>query len=161
VAKCRAAVPEQVKLHIAPARDELFFALIFRPRLSHAATDNRGIGFEEMPSDILCKGKICIPVTTIMAVIENPANAARLIAMFQMKIFVAPVFISVVIRHIMCVAGRFHTCVKSNSIRAVLGAVYGLGWGQIPAAAKPILGRHDIARVHMDRRDARIYKMGD
>ena len=119
-----------------------------------------------MPPDILGEGKVCVPPimiggAAIMAVIENPANAARLVAVLEVEILIAPVFKLRIISHIMPLAGRFHTCMKVNGVLAVLVAVNGLGGGQVRPAAKPILGGDDIACIHMYGWNARIMHMSN
>ena len=52
--------------------------------------EKHGVDVEECAADILCESKVRFPVAAVEPVIENPTDAARLIAVLEVKIFVAP-----------------------------------------------------------------------
>src|SRR5215218_4911580 len=88
-----AALVQQVELDVAPTPDQLLLAVGGGPGKREIAPDQFGIDFQEGAADVLGKGEVGVPVARIMPVIEDAADAARLIAMRQVKIFVAPFFV--------------------------------------------------------------------
>src|SRR4249920_2482331 len=86
----RATVVEQVELHVTPTADELLLAIGLRPRQRHVAADDLRIDVEEGAADALREGEIGIPVSAVEIVVEDAADAAHLLAVGQVEIFVAP-----------------------------------------------------------------------
>src|SRR5258707_3990689 len=95
--KNRAAVVEQVELDVTSAPDQLLFAVGFVPWRVEIAPDELGIDFQEDAPDLLGEGKVGIPVAAVVPVVENAADAARLLAMRQVEVFVAPVPVFIVV----------------------------------------------------------------
>src|SRR3989338_1843916 len=87
-----AAVDHQVEFDIAAAPVQLEIALAFAVRSIHAALENRHIGRQEMIADASLDGEGGGEVRFAEVVEENAADAARLVAVLEVKIFVAPFF---------------------------------------------------------------------
>ncbi len=113
------------------------------------AFDQFGIDVAKGAADILCEGKIRIPVG-IEIIIENPAHPARFVPVRQEEIFIAPFFEPVVIIIVMRVTGRLQRAVKIRRV-GILREYR----GQVSPTAEPCLGGHDMAGIHMNRRDMR------
>src|SRR5690606_15582747 len=89
-AKQRAAIVEQIELHVAAAAHQLFLALGGGPRRVHVAADEPRVDVEKRPADVLDEGEVVGPAAGIEIVEEDAADAARLAAVRQMKVLVAP-----------------------------------------------------------------------
>src|SRR5581483_2328617 len=76
----RAAVVEQIELHIAAAADQLPAALLLAPALVEVAADDCGIDAEEGLADVPGEGEVGAPVAAVEVVEENAAGAARFLA---------------------------------------------------------------------------------
>src|SRR5437660_7618821 len=87
-----AAIIQEIEFDIAPAPYELFFTFGFGPGRCKIAPDEVRIDLGESAADILREGEIRLPVPGIEPVVEDAADAAHLVAVLQVKIFVAPVF---------------------------------------------------------------------
>src|SRR3954463_12709696 len=74
----RAAVVEQVELDIASAPDQLLLAVFGRPCRREIATHDVRIGLQEGVADGVGEGEIGAPITAVVPVVENAADAARL-----------------------------------------------------------------------------------
>src|SRR6202035_1300897 len=93
-----AAVVEQVELDIAAAANELMAALLVAPGLGHPRPHDPRIGRAECLADPADEGEIALPSiglgaglgATIEIVEEDAAGAARLVAVRQEEILVAP-----------------------------------------------------------------------
>src|SRR3954451_11043174 len=92
----RAAIVQQVEFDVAPAPDQLFFAIGRVPGRVAIAPDKFGIDFQERAADVLGKGEIGIPVARIVVIVEYAADAACLLAVRQIEIYVAPLFVFLV-----------------------------------------------------------------
>ena len=89
----RAPIVEQIELNIAPAAHELLIALSIIPRLGKIAADDFRINRQKCLTDITGEGEIRREARGRSEIIvEDAADAARLSAMLQIKIFVAPFF---------------------------------------------------------------------
>src|SRR5213592_5117571 len=88
-----AAVVQQIEFDIASAPDQLLLAIGGVPGEGEIAPDEFGIDFQEGAADVLREGEVGVPVAGIVPVVENAADAARLLAMRQIEIFVAPFFV--------------------------------------------------------------------
>src|SRR5579875_1578471 len=89
-AEARAAVIEEVELHVAAAPRELMPALRLGPARVHMPPHDGGIGGEKGAADILHKGEATLPVTALQIVEEDAACAARLAPVLDEEILVAP-----------------------------------------------------------------------
>src|SRR6185436_18102398 len=69
-----AAVIQQVEFDIAPASDELLFAVGLIPGSSKIAPDQFGIDLQESAADALREGKVCVPIAGIVPVVKNAAD---------------------------------------------------------------------------------------
>src|SRR5216683_4319472 len=81
-----AAVVEQVELDIPSAPDQLLLAIGFVPRCLEIAPDQFGIDFREGAADVLSECEIGVPIPRIVMIVEDAADAARLLAMRQVEI---------------------------------------------------------------------------
>ena len=145
----------------------MLFALRLRPGFVEIVAHDLRINGEKAFTDIAGEGEILVPAAVIgiagavEVIVENAANAARLIAMRQEEIFVAPFFVARVIGDRMPFAGAAHRRMESLRVGIVLRAARIEHGRQIGAAAKPRLGGDDKARVHMHGRHIRIPWMRD
>src|SRR5665213_2532359 len=80
-AELRAAIVQQIELHIAGTADELVFAFSFAPRFVHMPSYDLGIDLEKCESNLAGKREIGLPISRIVPVIEDSTHAARLAAM--------------------------------------------------------------------------------
>src|SRR6185369_12166815 len=85
-----AAVVQQVELDIAPAPDQLMATLFRRPRPVHPLPNDGGIDLEKRLADTAAERKIALPVAAVEIIEKDAAGAARLVAMWQEEILVAP-----------------------------------------------------------------------
>src|SRR5436190_5139129 len=117
-----ASVVEQIEFNVASAPDQLFFTVGRVPRRVEIAPDEFGIDLQKGAADILGKGEVGIPVAGIVPVVEDSADAARLLAMWKIKVFVAPSLVFWVTRNFRVrVAGGLHRRMKGNRIGIILG----------------------------------------
>src|SRR6185295_8941732 len=89
-AEQRAAVVQQVEFDVAAAADQLMLALLRGPRPVHALAHDARIGGEHRAPDGLGEGEVLFPVAAVDIVVEDAAGAARLVAVWQEEILVAP-----------------------------------------------------------------------
>ena len=95
-------------------------------------------------------------------VVEDAADPARLLAVRQIEVFVAPGLVLVVVGDgVVSAAGRLHRRMKGDRVGIVLGAAAVQHRRQVRAAAEPRFRRHDEARVHVHGRHMRIAHVGD
>ena len=106
-AELGAAVVEQVELHIAAAAHQLVGLVGVRPASSHVPSDDVGIDVQKCESHRLGEGEIPLPVAGVQPVVEDAAHAARLAAVRQEEVLVAPLLEARVIGGVEAVAGRF------------------------------------------------------
>src|ERR1700730_10741516 len=104
-----AAVVKQVELDIAAAADELVAALLRGPGLFHVAAHERGIDGEERLAHLLGEGEVALPVAAVDIVVEDTADAARLVAVLQKEILVAPLLEAGIVGRVMGIAGGFES----------------------------------------------------
>jgi len=97
--------------------------------------DDFGVDIQKSLAYILGEGKVVIPVATIEIVVKNAANAAGLLTMRDVEIFIAPFFKFRVISIVMGIASAFVGSVKVGCI--LFHLIHGV---QIPAATKPAFG---------------------
>src|SRR5690349_5393154 len=118
-----AAVVEQVELDIAAAPDQLLLAVGFRPGAGEIAPDDIGIDLQEGAADILREGEVGVPVAAVVPVVEDAADAARLFAVRQIEILVAPLLVLVVIGNaVRLVAGVLHRGMEGDGVGILLRA---------------------------------------
>ena len=79
--------------------------VILGERRFHPAADQLRVDIKERQPDITGKGKFTLIISGIEVIIENPANAPRLIPMLEMEIVISPFLVFRVIRRIMGIAG--------------------------------------------------------
>src|SRR5262245_61976382 len=148
-----AAVVEQVELHVAAAAYELLLALGRAPRRGEIPAHQLGIDAQEGAADVLREGEVGRAVAAVEIVVEDATDAAHLVAMLQVEIFVAPLLVLRVRRHVrMRVAGLAHRGVKRDGVGIVLAAARIEHRRQVGADAEPGLAGGDEARVHVEGR---------
>src|SRR5205807_4566788 len=104
-----AAVIEQVELDVAAAAHQLLLALRLRPARCPIAADELRVDAQEGSAHVLREGKIRVPIAAIVPIVKNAADAARLVAVLQKKIFIAPALVFLIRRdRRMRVAGGLH-----------------------------------------------------
>src|SRR5262245_13169345 len=81
-----AAVIEQVEFYIAPAPDQLLLAVGLVPWRVEIAPHQFGIDLQQRAADVLGKREVGIPVAAVVPVVEDAADAARLLAVRQIEI---------------------------------------------------------------------------
>src|SRR5262245_15561785 len=99
------AVIEQVELDIAAAADQLPPALLVGPVAAHVAAHDLGIDREERLADRAGEAEVLGPVAAVEVVVEDAAEAARLLPVRQMEIVVAPLLVAWIVAGIEAVAG--------------------------------------------------------
>uniref|UniRef100_A0A0N4Z401 LigA n=1 Tax=Parastrongyloides trichosuri TaxID=131310 RepID=A0A0N4Z401_PARTI len=156
-----AAIVEQVELDVAAATDQLFLALRVGPGLVHPAGDDLRIDLEEGLADRLGEGEVLLPVAAVVVVVEDAAGAARLVAVGQEEILVAPVLVFGVPRRVEGVAGALHGGVEVDGVGVVVATVRVQHGRQVAAAAEPGLGRRDQPGVHVHGGHARADGVAD
>src|SRR5829696_771397 len=139
-----AAVVEQVEFDIASAPDQLLLAVGGVPGQGEIAPHEVGIDLQEGAADVLGEGEVGVPIARVMPVVENAADAARFLAMRQMEILVAPLFVFVVVGNaIRSPAGLLHRLMERQRVRVLLGTSPVQHRRQVSAAAEPRLGGDD------------------
>src|SRR6202171_2398748 len=99
---------------------------------------------QKCAADILGEGEVGVPVTAVVPVVKNAADAARLLAMRKIEIFVAPFLVFLVIGNsVRPAAGSPHRGMKTNRVGVVLGPPPVEHRRQIRAAAEPSFGGDD------------------
>src|SRR5437868_10936604 len=85
-----AAVVQQVEFDVAAAAHQLMLPLLRRPRpvhpRPHDTREDREKGFPDCPDE----GEIALPAAAVEIIEKDAADAARLTAMRQIEIVVAP-----------------------------------------------------------------------
>src|SRR6266852_443325 len=159
-AEQRAAVVEQVELDITAASDELVTALLRRPRLEHVPADQHRVDGEEGFADIVGEGEVALPAAAVAAAVEiveeDAADAARLVAVLEEEILIAPFLEALVVVGIVRIARGLERGMKITRIGFVREHR-----GEIGAAAEPSFAGDDMARVHVHGGNQRRGHMGD
>jgi hypothetical protein len=88
----------------------------FGPGLFHASADDGGVGIEEGAADILGEGEVGLDVPGVVMVEEDPSGAARLVAMRQEEVAVAPSLEARVEAGVVPVAGRLEPGVEAGPV---------------------------------------------
>ena len=136
------------------------FALRCGPALPHAPAHQLGEDVQERLSHVAGKGEIPFGVAGEMVVEKDAAGPARLAAVRQIEVAVAPGLELRIVLRIVAVAGRLVGGVEIGRVRHRLRRVEPHR-RQVAAAAEPALGGHQHARVEMRRRHARALHMRD
>src|SRR5258708_29657271 len=141
------AVVEEVEFDVASAPDQLLLAVFGAPRCAKIAPDQFGIDLQERAADVLREGEVGVPIARIVPVVENAADAAGLLAVRKIKIFVTPFFIFVVVGNaVVAAAGRLHRGMEGNRVGVLLAPPPLQDRRQIGAAAEPRLAGYAEAR---------------
>src|SRR5688572_4371807 len=131
-----AAVVEQVELDIAAAADQLAAALLVGPVAAHVAAHDLGIDRQERLADCAGEAEILVPVAGVEIVVEDAAEAARLLAVRQVEILVAPLLVARIVAGVGVVARALERGVEIGGILAVRLREHRR---QVGAAAEPAL----------------------
>src|SRR5213078_1277299 len=91
-AEQRAAIIDEIELHIAAAAIGLEVSLTLAVRKIFPALDDGKIGREKMIADGASELETRIETSLGQIVEENPSDAARLAAVLEIKVLVAPAF---------------------------------------------------------------------
>ena len=81
---------QQVELDVTAAAHELVLAFGRGPRLVHVSAHDLRVDGEEGLADVAGEGEVALEIAAVEIVIEDAADAARLAAMGQIEVFVAP-----------------------------------------------------------------------
>ena len=156
---------QQVELDVAPAPHELLVALRIAPLLLEIAPDDLRVDAAEGAPDILRKGERGFPAAGRRlgreVVVEDAADAARLLAVRQIKILVAPRLEARVVDDGVRRAGLLHGGMEVARVGIFLRAPRPENGRQVGAAAEPPFRRHDETRVHVHGRHVRILQVGN
>src|SRR5690606_11624141 len=87
-AEQRAAIPDKIEFHVAAATVQLEVPLAFAVRHVPAALDDRRIGAHEACAD---RARQAEGIAAVVVVVEKTTDAARLVAMLEPEMLVAPV----------------------------------------------------------------------
>ena len=109
-----------------------------------------GIDVKEGAPHVLGEGEVLLPFARVEVVIEDAADAARLVAVRQEEILVAPFPELLIVGHLVGVAGALHGGMEIDRVGVVLHPQAVQHRGEVSAAAEPCLGGHDEAGVHVD-----------
>src|SRR5437660_1805241 len=159
-AEQRAASRSEIELHMPAAAIGLEIPLALAVRKTFPALDNRKIGRKKMVADAASELEARIETTLVQIIEENPADAARLAAMLEIKVLVAPALeagIALGAESLERLPAR-----GMKVARVLLEAVVG---GHVHAAAEPPdrlalrLGRDQEPDVHVNGRDIGIARM--
>src|SRR6476661_4023295 len=133
----RAAIVEKIEFDIAAAADELLLAVGFSPVERHVSANDRRIDVAECAADILHESKVGVPVAGIEIVEEDAADAARLVAMREEEIIIAPFLVFGIVGDRMRFAGAAHRAVEGETVGIVLPPPAFEQRGKVGAAAEP------------------------
>src|SRR6266581_3261664 len=89
-AEQRAAIVDEIELDVAAAAIGLKIPLALAVRHPAAALGNGDVGGQKMIADAAQERKAAVESALVQIVEKNPADAARLVPMPQLEIFVAP-----------------------------------------------------------------------
>src|SRR5712691_8635860 len=159
-AEQRAAIINEIELHVAAAAIGLEIPLALAVRKTFPAPDNGKIGRKKVVADAASKLEARIETALVQIIEENPADAARLAAMLEIKVFVTPAFETGIVLGPETLERLPARGVKVA--RVLLEPVVG---GHIHAAPEPPdrfalrPGRDQEPHVHMNGRDKGIARM--
>src|SRR6202051_5007567 len=145
----------------SPAR-QLSLALGLAPWPLGVTPDNVAIRAKEALAHVAHESKVRVESGSVGVAgaieinEENAADPAWLLAMLEIEILIAPVFVTLGYGDAwMSLATRAHGSVKGDGVRIVRFAALVEHRRQIRAAAKPCLGRAHEPRIHMHGRHMR------
>src|SRR6266705_3233731 len=131
-AEQRAAIINEIELHIAAAAIGLEIPLALAVRKTFPALDNRKIGWKKMVADAASKLEARIETALVQIIEENPADAARLAAVLEIEVLVTPAFET---RIVLGAGGLERLSARGVKVaRVLLEPVIG---GHVHAAAEP------------------------
>src|SRR2546427_694998 len=113
------------------------FALGLRPRRRGIAPDKLGIDAGERAPDLLHEGEIGLPVAAVVPVEEDAADAARLAAVLEIKIVVAPGLELLMRGDRMRIARALHGGVERDRVGIILASSSFQHRREVGAAAEP------------------------
>src|SRR6266567_4328059 len=89
-AEQRSAIVDEIEFDVAAAPIRLEFTLARAVRLVLTPREDRLVGRQEMIADAARESEAVLEPAIAQIIVEDPANAAWLVAMAQKKIFIAP-----------------------------------------------------------------------
>src|SRR5690606_4217732 len=98
-------IVEQVELGVAPAAQQLVAALLLGPGLLHVPAHELRVDLKKGAADVPGEGKVSLPVAAVEVVVEDAADAARLAAVRNEEVFIAPLLEARVVVGVVAVAG--------------------------------------------------------
>src|SRR5690606_2735239 len=124
---------------VAAAPDELLVPVGLGPGRLDIAAHDRGIDVPERPADRLRERKVGFPVAGIVVIVEDAADAARLLAVGQVEVLVAPISVALVVDAGPVLASRAHRGVEVDAVWIVLRTAAVEHGRQVAATAEPPL----------------------
>src|SRR6202042_842029 len=122
-AEDRAAIIEQIELDVTAPTRQLPLAFVLAPGLLCVAPDNVAVSSNEALTDVTHEGEIGVErgisgiACAVEIVEENAADAARLLAVLEIEIFVAPSLVALGVGDAgMALAGRPHGRLKGDRV---------------------------------------------
>src|SRR5690606_30271336 len=154
-----ASVIDEVEFDIAATPFELLLLLRRRPIHSHPLADDPGEHVEERFADVLREYEVAFPLRLVGAlhvVVEDPADAARNVAVRDEEVLVGPLAEALVVGGVVRHAGGAEAGVESFGI-------FGVGDRRVEvgAAAEPCLAGGQETRVHVNRGHVRVCHVRD
>src|SRR6185312_4272803 len=149
-----AAIVDEVELDVAPAAQELELPLALAPGVAAPSPHDRQIGLEERVTRVAHEGEVARGIA-LQLIEEDAAHAARLAAVREVEVFVAPLFVARVVRGVVAIADRLPRAMEVLDVFAhrVVGR-------EIGAAAEPQRAAAlEAAEVGVNRRHARALRM--
>ena len=101
---------------------QLVFPLFVGPGFVHVCGDDFRINVQKCLAHILGEGEVGLPVTAVDIIIENPADAARLVPVRQEEILVAPFLELRIVLGVVLIAG-FPNARWKASVSSSLGYI--------------------------------------
>src|SRR6185436_17334936 len=154
-----AAVVDEIEFDITPATVQLEVALALAERRRAPARDDRQICRQKMIADAALIGEAALEAPLVQIVEEQAADAARLVAVLEKEIPVAPLLVARV--HVVA-ERRARLLGRAVPVQDVF--VERIVRGEIESAAEPpgnrvLLGRAEEPHVGVSRRDVRVQRM--
>ena len=131
-AEQRAAVPDEVELDVAAAPVRLEVALALAERRIAAPLEDRRVRVEEVVADAARHRERALEAAFVEVVVEDPADAARLLPMLEEKVLVA---VALEPRIQLVAEWRERVAARAVKVARVLGEA--VDRRQVHAAAEP------------------------
>src|SRR5919108_1879916 len=148
----------------AATADELLLALGVGPWRAPIAAHEFRVDCVKRAADVLCEGEGRLPAALLLGggqvVIEDAADAAHLLTVRQVEIFVTPGLEALVVGNLMRGASRLHCVMESDRVGILLRAPALEHGGQVRSTAEPPLRGDDHPCIHVHRRHMRVVEMG-